>query len=302
MKGCPEVRISEFAELNHVTAKMLRHYDEVGLLKPSEIDPYTQYRSYEPEQSHHLNWIIILKNLGFSLNEIKEVLSGPTETKKIIYQLIRKRIEITSALNEQTQKKIAIDRLINILEKEGFSMEKQIHLLNIEQTSVHEIKRNMPNMEMFLETAANIAALCSENDSISVFRFDISHFKQINDVFGFDVGDRVIVACFQMIESNVKTFLSQSAIGRAHGDEFVVFAKAGKEEIQNTAQSIIEDMKSYDFSSIGCNKELGCYIGGLVGYPKTVTDIRNIIEDSIEVINHARNQGPNSIAIESYSL
>ncbi len=302
MKGCTEVKISEFAELNQVTAKMLRHYDEVGLLKPSEIDPYTGYRSYEPEQSHHLNWIIILKNLGFSLNEIKEVLIGPTETKKIINQLIRKRIEITSALNEQTQKKIAIDRLIKVLEKEGFNMDKQIHLLNIEQTSVHEIKKNIPNMEMFLETATNISALCSEKDSIAVFRFDISHFKQVNDDFGFDVGDSVIVACFQLIVSNVRTFLSQAAIGRAHGDEFVVFAKAGKEEVQKTAQSIIEDMKSYDFSNIGCNKEMGCYIGGLVGHPKTVTDIRKIIEDSIEVINHARKRGPNSIALESYSL
>ncbi|MGO4694481.1 diguanylate cyclase [Paenibacillus sp. 2TAB26] len=296
------MRISEFAQLNKVTAKMLRHYDEVGLLKPSKIDPFTGYRCYDPEQAHYLNWIIILKNLGFSLHEIKEALIAPTETSKIINQLIRKRIEITSALNEQIQKKIAIDRLILILEKEGFNMDKQVHLLKIEQTSVHEIKKNIPNMEMFLETAASITELCAENDDIAVFRFDISHFKQVNDDFGFDVGDRVIVACFQIIESNIKAFLSQAAIGRAHGDEFVVFAKAGKEEIQKTAQAIIDDMINFDFSSIGCNKNMGCYIGGLVANSKNVTNIRSIIEDSIEVINHARKIGTNAIAIESYSI
>lgn len=296
------MKISEFAQLNHVTAKMLRHYDEVGVLKPSHIDPYTGYRSYELEQSHHLNWIIILKNLGFSLMEIKELLSTPTETNKIINQLIHKRIEVSSALNEHIQKKFAIDRLITILEKEGFEMNKQVHLLDMEQTSVHDIKKNIPNMEMFLEAAMDISASCSPNDSIAVFRFDISHFKQVNDDYGFEVGDRVIVACVQIIEANVAAFLNQSTIGRAHGDEFVVFAAAGKEALQHTAQAIIDDMKRYDFSEIGCHKEIGCYIGGLVASSADVSLIRKMIEDSIEVIHHARKNGPNSIAIESYSL
>jgi diguanylate cyclase (GGDEF)-like protein len=302
VKGCPCLKISEFAELNHVTAKMLRHYDEIGLLKPTTIDSETGYRSYELEQAHPLHWIIILKNLDFSLLEIKEVLSGPIESKNIIQQLLRKRVEITSALNEQIQKKITIDQLIKLIEKEGFEMDKKVNLLNVIQSDVHEIKKNIPNMEVFLETAASIEALCSENDNISVFRFDISHFKQVNDDYGFDVGDSVIVACFQMIESNVRKYLSDVAIGRAHGDEFVVIAKAGKEAIVQTAQSIIEDMNNYDFSRIGCPKQMGCYIGGLVGHHINISDIRKIIEDSIESLNQARKKGSNSINIEIFPL
>lgn len=295
------MKIGEFAEMNNVTTKMLRHYDEVGLLKPSVIDHATGYRSYEAEQSHYVNWIIILKNLDFSLAQIKEMLSGPIENERIIYELIRKRIEITSAMNEQMQKKIEIDKLIKILEKEGFQMNKQINLLSIEQDSVHEIKKNIPNMEMFLETANNISALCSENDSIAVFRFDISHFKQVNDDFGFDVGDSVIVACYNIINTNIKKNLSQAALGRAHGDEFIVFVKAGRDETGKTAHAIIDDMKNYDFSCIGCKKDMGCYIGGLIGQQKTVADIRNMIESSIEVINQARKKGNNSVVIQSYS-
>lgn len=296
------MKISEFAEMNSVTTKMLRHYDEINLLKPSVIDTSTGYRSYEAEQSHYLAWIVILKNLDFSLSQIKEMLSGPIDSKKMIYELILKRIEISSAMNEQIQKKIEIDKLIKILEKEGFQMDKQINLLKIEQESVHEIKKNIPNMEMFLETANNISALCSENDSIAVFRFDISHFKQVNDDFGFDIGDRVIVACYNIINANIKKYLDQAAIGRAHGDEFIVFAKAGKDETEKAAQVIIRDMKDFDFSSVGCKKQIGCYIGGLSGQQKTVADIRRMIENSIEVINQARKKGSNSIAIQSCSL
>lgn len=227
---------------------MLRHYGEIGLLKPAAIDPWTGYRSYTSEQSHLLNWIVILKNLDFSLSEIKELISGPIESKVVVHQLIRKRIEIASALNEQIQKKIAIDRLITIIEKEGFEMNNKIDLQNIGLADVHEIKKNIPNMEMFLEAATNIVALCSEDDSLSVFRFDISHFKQVNDDYGFEVGDNVIVACYKMIESNVKKYINHATIGRAH------------------------------------------------------TNIRKIIEDSIEVIDRARRNGPNLFTIESYRV
>jgi diguanylate cyclase (GGDEF)-like protein len=178
-------------------------------------------------------------------------------------------------------------------------MDKKIDLLNIAQTDVHEIKKNIPNMEMFLETAAHIAGLCSDDDTLCVFRFDISHFKQVNDDYGFNVGDNVIVACFKIIESNVQANISHATIGRAHGDEFIVFAKASMEMINQTADSIIDGMKKFDFASIGCLKPMGCYIGGLVGPYKNIADLRKIIEDSIEIINHARKKGPNSITIES---
>ncbi|MBP1994664.1 diguanylate cyclase domain-containing protein [Paenibacillus eucommiae] len=296
------MKIGEFAELNNVTTKMLRHYDEIGLLKPTTIDPETSYRSYTSEQSHLLNWIMILKNIDFSLSEIKELLSGPLESMIVIHQLTRKRIEITSALNEQIQKKIAIDRLITIIEEEGFEMKKKIDLQNIGIADVHEIKKNIPNMEMFLETAANIVALCSDDDGLSVFRFDISHFKQVNDDYGFEVGDKVIVACYKLIEANVNKYFSHATIGRAHGDEFIVFAKASKDVTKLTAQSIINDIRSFEFATIGCSKQMGCYIGGLASQIKNSTDIRKIIEASIEVIEHARRNGPNSFTIESYSV
>ncbi|MEK3796521.1 MerR family transcriptional regulator [Paenibacillus sp. FSL R7-0204] len=294
------MKIGEFAELNKVTTKMLRHYDEIGLLHPAAIDPGTGYRFYTPEQSHPLNWIMILKSLDFTLGEIRELLSGPVDSLLLIRQLVRKRIGITSALNEQIQKKLAIDRLITLIEKEGFEMNKTIHLQTVGLTDIHEIKKNMPNMEMFLENAAGIAAESAGGDIHSVIRFDISHFKQVNDDFGFDVGDKVIVACYQLIESAVHKHLGHATIGRAHGDEFIVFAIADKDRASLAAQSIINEMKSFDFTAIGCLRPMGCYIGGLVGPFGASTDIRIIIEASIETLDRARRNGVNSLNIESY--
>lgn len=293
------MKIGEFAELNNVTTKMLRHYDEIGLLKPSCIDTATGYRSYDADQSNYLTWIIILKELGFSLLQIKDVLSGPIDAEKIIKEMKQKRIEISSALNVKIQLKTEIDYLVKILEEEGFKMDKKIDLLKISEDSVHEIKKNMPNMEVFLEDVYSIADTSPDSDSIAIFRFDISHFKQVNDDYGFDVGDKVIVVCYNIIKQNIERLFERSAIGRAHGDEFVIFAPVNKEQAEKAALSIVQDMARFDFSQIGCQKQVACCIGGLVGRKDSLR-LRGMIEQSIDTIFEAKKKGPNSIEFQAF--
>ena len=43
------LKIGEFSKLSRVSVRMLRHYDEIGLLKPAEIDRFTDYRYYKEE-------------------------------------------------------------------------------------------------------------------------------------------------------------------------------------------------------------------------------------------------------------
>ena len=62
-------KIREFAHLTRVSVKMLRHYDEIGLLKPARVDPATGYRYYSADQMPRLNRIIALKDLGLSLEQ-----------------------------------------------------------------------------------------------------------------------------------------------------------------------------------------------------------------------------------------
>ena len=106
------MKIGEFARMNNVTTKMLRYYDEIGLLKPAYTDEATGYRSYDASQSNCLNWILILKELGFTLSQIREMLRGPVDAAKIIREMRQKRVEISSGLYEMMKKKIEIARLI----------------------------------------------------------------------------------------------------------------------------------------------------------------------------------------------
>jgi len=63
-------KIGEFSKLTQVSIRMLRYYDETGLLTPAATDRFTNYRLYAAEQIPTLNKIIFLRDLGFNVSEI----------------------------------------------------------------------------------------------------------------------------------------------------------------------------------------------------------------------------------------
>src|SRR5450631_4478491 len=68
------LNIGEFARLGQVSPRMLRHYDDLGLLQPSRVDPATGYRFYAVAQLSRLHRILALRDLGFSLDQISGLL------------------------------------------------------------------------------------------------------------------------------------------------------------------------------------------------------------------------------------
>ena len=65
-------KIGEFSKKTNVPVKTLRYYDEINLFKPQEIDLFSGYRYYSDTQINDLQTILILKEVGFSLEEIKK--------------------------------------------------------------------------------------------------------------------------------------------------------------------------------------------------------------------------------------
>ena len=68
------IKIGDFARLSQVSVVTLRYYDEVELLKPVKVDAFTGYRFYSADQLPRLNRILALKDLGFSLEQIRLML------------------------------------------------------------------------------------------------------------------------------------------------------------------------------------------------------------------------------------
>ena len=73
MRKRTKLKIGEFSKLMQVTVKTLRHYEQIGLLVPDKVDQWSGYRYYTLDQMQKLKSIRQLKDIGFSLVEIKDI-------------------------------------------------------------------------------------------------------------------------------------------------------------------------------------------------------------------------------------
>lgn len=98
--------IGKAAKEAHTTTETLRHYDRIGLVKPSKKDDWTNYRYYSEQDIVRLNTVRVLQIMDISLAEIKKVLSY-NDLEKIISFLEeteKKADEKIEALNYSKKK------------------------------------------------------------------------------------------------------------------------------------------------------------------------------------------------------
>ena len=97
------MKIGEFSRACNVPISVLHYYDRYGLLKPDYIDRFTGYRYYSENQIRICARINALKAAGFSLSEIKQMLSRSTTSADIarIFDNRKKKLnEILHYLDE----------------------------------------------------------------------------------------------------------------------------------------------------------------------------------------------------------
>ena len=91
-------KIGDFSRLSGVSIRMLRHYDKLGLLLPKHIDECSSYRYYTAEQLSVVGKIGQLRELGFSLTLIKEMLQGDMNQDDLHRFLRLKQMELQEEL------------------------------------------------------------------------------------------------------------------------------------------------------------------------------------------------------------
>lgn len=96
------LKIGDFSKLSKISIRMLRHYDEIGLLHPQEIDDMTGYRYYSEAQLPEAGRIQMLKNLGFGLSMIREILESYEDAAELERFLTLKRQELTEQEVQKT--------------------------------------------------------------------------------------------------------------------------------------------------------------------------------------------------------
>lgn len=101
------IRIGDFSKLSRVSIRMLRHYDDIGLLKPAFIDEFSGYRYYSEEQLFVIGRINSLKDMGFALADIVRILEIYDDKEKLDAFLCERQRELTD-LSKQTEYKLML--------------------------------------------------------------------------------------------------------------------------------------------------------------------------------------------------
>jgi len=105
--------IGDFSRMTHLSVKALRHYHDVGLLEPAEIDPSSGYRFYAPAQVQTAQVIRRFRDLDMPIDEIREMLTAPdVATRNAVIVAHMQRMESQLAVTQA-----AVASLRSLLER-----------------------------------------------------------------------------------------------------------------------------------------------------------------------------------------
>ncbi|MGW2471772.1 MerR family transcriptional regulator [Streptomyces sp. NPDC001665] len=131
--------IGDFARYGRVSARMLRHYDEIGLLHPDRTDPATGYRYYGAAQLARLNRIIALKELGFTLQQVGAVLDDAVGPEELRGMLRLRRTELEAAMAAAAAGLAQVEARLRSIESEGHMSTDDVVMKKVPAVRVAEL-------------------------------------------------------------------------------------------------------------------------------------------------------------------
>jgi DNA-binding transcriptional MerR regulator len=154
------LKIGAFSQLGQVSVRTLRHYDELGLLKPAFVAPESEYRYYALEQLPVLHRIVALKELGLPLGEISALLAGPVPLERMRALLREREAESERQIAEERQRLARVAARLRQIEEEGGVSPYEIALRAVPAQAVATIRRIVPHVSQMK------AYRCDEFDTV----------------------------------------------------------------------------------------------------------------------------------------
>jgi DNA-binding transcriptional MerR regulator len=131
--------IGDFARLGRVSVRMLRHYDAIGLLVPATVDPASGYRFYTAAQLGRLNRVIALKDLGFTLQQVRVIIDGQVEGGELRGMLRLRRAELADRMAADTARLAGVEARLRMIDREGHMSTEDVVLKEVPAVRVAEL-------------------------------------------------------------------------------------------------------------------------------------------------------------------
>lgn len=141
------LRIGEFSKLSRVSIRMLRHYDEIGLLHPASIDPFTGYRYYSEDQLPTAGRITALRDMGFGLTAIGDLLANRGDSQVLEDQLEARRRALLKELADIQRRLRLLDTAQKRLRKDDSTMEYTVNRKTLPQRQAACLRMTIPTYD-----------------------------------------------------------------------------------------------------------------------------------------------------------
>lgn len=147
-----EYTVQKLSKLAGISTRTLRYYDEINILKPARINS-SGYRIYGSKEVDQLQQILFYRELGVSLDEIKEIITSPNFNPKYalrehLEKLLAKRKQLDILITNVNKTLQASERMIAMSDKEKFEGFKQDLVNNNEKQYGEEIRAKYGDKEV----------------------------------------------------------------------------------------------------------------------------------------------------------
>lgn len=140
-------RIGEFARICRVSVSMLRYYADIGLLLPARIDPDSGYRYYDVAQIGQFNRIVALRDLGFSLDQVAELLSEELSTEQIRGMVRLRKVGIEKQLREELSRLERVEAWLRQVDAPAPELAYRVERRTIPALPVLSIRETLPVLD-----------------------------------------------------------------------------------------------------------------------------------------------------------
>jgi len=184
---------------------------------------------------------------------------------------------------------IKIQLLLNILDEVTDRFDKLFELKEklLEETNykaTHDSLTNLYNRNAFYDRLESL-----KDKRFCLAFIDLDNFKYVNDTFGHDKGDEILIHTAVILRENLK---GKDLVGRIGGDEFLVAVKdcdknCAKIVLENIENQIKNDFKMYDVSAS---------IGGVI-YPDVTDDFEELVKIADKIMYEVKENGKGRVLV-----
>lgn len=137
-------KIGDFSKLSSISIRMLRHYDKVELLQPIKVDEQSGYRYYSAAQLKKVNQIQTLKDMGFNIATIKEIIECDN-IDSIKEQFLNRSVQIKEDMTNLQKQLRLLEDSMKTMREDVVEMNYHVLIKEIPERTVASVRKIMPS-------------------------------------------------------------------------------------------------------------------------------------------------------------